>query len=177
MSVVYCIVTPDHRFTYVGATKNLARRLRQHNGELTGGAKYTKRSKSWRVLFYLEGFVDSPDGWCETLSCEWHLKHVSRYRKGTSPVARRERNVTTLLKRDRWVHLKKIVPFQQMGIQWSDCAPQRVSPRTKDKRDDNDDARSNTGSDTRSVQSALSDDVFDDNLVGQKAVPASVASI
>jgi predicted GIY-YIG superfamily endonuclease len=174
MSVVYCLVTPDQRFTYVGATKNLTRRLRQHNGEITGGAKYTKRSKSWRVLFYLEGFADSSEGWRETLSCEWHLKHVSRYRKGTSPVARRERNVTTLLKRQRWAHLKKIVPSQQMGISWSDesadCAPQCASPRAKASGDDDD---------ARSVQSALPADAFT-NTVGDAiddAVPASAASL
>lgn len=174
MSVVYCLVTPDNRFTYVGATKNLTRRLRQHNGEITGGAKYTKRSKSWRVLFYLEGFVDSPEGWRETLSCEWHLKHVSRYRKGTSPVARRERNVATLLKRQRWAHLKKIEPSQQMGISWSDesadCAPQCASPRAKASGDDDD---------ARSVQSALPEDAFT-NTVGDAiddAVPASAASL
>jgi predicted GIY-YIG superfamily endonuclease len=124
MSVVYCLVTPDERYTYVGATKNLARRLRQHNAEIKGGAKYTKRCKSWRVLFYIEGFANSHEGWRETLSCEWHLKHVSRYRRGTSPVARRERNVATLLNRDRWSHLRKVVVQkiatpQQMGVSWS----------------------------------------------------------
>ena len=85
----------------------------------------------------------------------------------------RERNVTTLLKRQRWVHLKKIVPSQQMGIKWSDestdCVPQCTSPRAKDNAADNE--NNDAYSDTRSVQSALHEDTFDDT------VPASAGSL
>ena len=103
-----CYLIANGGYTYVGVSPTPDKRLRQHNGEIKGGAKYTRRSKSWRVLFYLEGFSDSPSGWKETLSCEWHLKHVTKYRRGTSPVARRWRNVRTLLKRPRWSHVRLV---------------------------------------------------------------------
>ena len=35
--------------TYVGCTKNVERRLRQHNGEVSGGGRYTKRFRPWTV--------------------------------------------------------------------------------------------------------------------------------
>ena len=153
MCVVYCLVTPDDRYTYVGATKNLKRRLRQHNGEITGGAKYTRRSKSWRVLFFTEGFK----GWREALSFEWHLKHVTKYRRGSSPVNRRWRNVRTLLKRPRWEHISLIdnekinAPKQNqpsdttttMGASMSNYATDCVSKQNEGlSLDDDDDARS-----------------------------------
>lgn len=43
---VYVIVS-DNTY-YVGSTNNVERRLRQHNGELRGGAKFT-RGRAWKV--------------------------------------------------------------------------------------------------------------------------------
>jgi len=70
-----------------------------------------------------------------------------------------------LLKRQRWAHLKKIVPFQQMGISWSDdyCAPQCASPRGAAKGDKYTGCDSGEDSDARSVQSALPEGEFSDN--------------
>lgn len=34
---------------YVGCTKNVERRVRQHNGELPGGARFTKAYRPWSV--------------------------------------------------------------------------------------------------------------------------------
>ena len=104
-SFVYCIQSGERR-TYVGATKDLRRRLRQHNGEITGGAKSTK-GRSWTYLFHCEGF----ENWRQALSFEWHLKHVRKYRRGQDPVARRWRCVRLLLNRDRWHHVR-LVPAQ-----------------------------------------------------------------
>lgn len=69
--------------TYVGYTVDPARRLRQHNGELSGGARRTSRGRQsaasasarpWELLFVVA--VDAPGamGPHEGLSLEWHLK-------------------------------------------------------------------------------------------------------
>lgn len=42
--------------TYVGATKCLPRRLRQHNGEIGGGARQTSRTGPWVVACTVTGF-------------------------------------------------------------------------------------------------------------------------
>ena len=54
-----CYVITDHprrRLTYTGQTNNFARRIRQHNGEIAGGARYTKRRTAWVPLFHVTGF-------------------------------------------------------------------------------------------------------------------------
>ena len=104
-TVVYCLTTGAQ--TYVGATKNIRRRLRQHNGEIKGGAKYTSRfAGRWRVLFYCTGFTS----WKECLSFEWHLKHVRKYKRGENPEKRRWNNVATMLQRPRWPHIEIVRP-------------------------------------------------------------------
>ena len=58
--VVYCLVDTSERCSYVGFTTNFARRLRQHRGEIKGGAAYTTQlagvhGDAWRPLFVVHG--------------------------------------------------------------------------------------------------------------------------
>ena len=73
--------------SYVGYTIDPFRRIRQHNGELAGGAKRTtriakKNNIAWRFLFIVE--VDHPM-WTsrKAMSLEWHLKG-RKYTRGAS---------------------------------------------------------------------------------------------
>jgi predicted GIY-YIG superfamily endonuclease len=60
------------QLTYVGVTPNLRRRVRQHNGEIVGGAKYTKKGKgTWQVAYVIRGFQTHR----QVLQFEWALKH------------------------------------------------------------------------------------------------------
>jgi putative endonuclease len=45
---VYVLVSTGGR-TYVGIATDVARRLRQHNGELAGGARATRGHRPWAV--------------------------------------------------------------------------------------------------------------------------------
>lgn len=57
--------------TYNGSTNNLRRRLRQHNGEIAGGAKATSGKGPWTYLAVIEGFENHTEALC----CEWKIKH------------------------------------------------------------------------------------------------------
>jgi len=59
--------------TYIGATTDPDRRLRQHNGELSGGARRTKGGV-WTRAMYVGGFPD----WHAALQFEWSWKRHSR---------------------------------------------------------------------------------------------------
>lgn len=57
--------------SYIGMTNNLGKRIKQHNGILSGGAKYTKCFGPWKLIFYISGFVDKS----EAMKFEWRMKH------------------------------------------------------------------------------------------------------
>jgi predicted GIY-YIG superfamily endonuclease len=80
---VYCVATVETPIrTYIGATVDLERRLRQHNGELKGGARRTSaRPGEWYRVCYVRGFTT----WRAALQFEWRWKWFSR-----SPAVRQQ---------------------------------------------------------------------------------------
>jgi predicted GIY-YIG superfamily endonuclease len=94
----YCIINKEKTRTYVGATNKFSRRIRQHNREITGGAKATYGYK-WDSIIFVEGFKNRS----ELLSFEWHFKHKKTVHK--SGITRRLESLNILFKDDRWQHL------------------------------------------------------------------------
>ena len=87
---VYCLATleePTH--TYIGATPDPDRRLRQHNRELSGGAKATEhRAGNWYRVCFVSRFPDKS----KALSFEWHWKHFTKKCKSIrDPLERRKK--------------------------------------------------------------------------------------
>ena len=77
MSYVYLLVSTNGN-TYVGATVDLERRLRQHNKEIKGGAYATGikvcQGEVWTRAAHVSGFPD----WQAALQFEWRWKQLSR---------------------------------------------------------------------------------------------------
>jgi len=73
----YLLFTNGGRNTYIGATFDPDKRLRQHNGELSGGARATS-GKSWTRALVVGGFPD----WPAALQFEWSWKRHGRTRPG-----------------------------------------------------------------------------------------------
>lgn len=83
----YILINKENNSTYVGYTNNPERRLRQHNGHLKGGAKYTTSKLStsehenpWEFLLLISSTNPSFDK-CKALSLEWHIKHETKKQK------------------------------------------------------------------------------------------------
>jgi predicted GIY-YIG superfamily endonuclease len=111
---LYCYIlrnshNPDKNRTYNGFTNNPQKRVRQHNQEITGGAKYTKQygNKSWEMYVLIEGFPDIHNA----LQCEWRIKHPTNQRvrpaKYCTPVGR-IKGLNRVLKLDKWTNQSTI---------------------------------------------------------------------
>jgi structure-specific endonuclease subunit SLX1 len=101
MSYVYLLVSTSGN-TYVGATVDLSRRLRQHNKEIKGGAHATgvkvAQGESWTRVAHVSGFPD----WQAALQFEWRWKHLSRkYPLKMNPLERRMSALKDLLALER----------------------------------------------------------------------------
>jgi structure-specific endonuclease subunit SLX1 len=110
---VYLLLCSDNS-TYVGATVDLDKRLRQHNGEITGGAVMTtskvKKGKNWSRVCYVSGFPD----WRSALQFEWRWKQITRKLSASiPPIERRLKSLRKLLSLDK--PTTKAIPY----IEWT----------------------------------------------------------
>ena len=101
MSFVYLLESTSSK-TYVGATIDVDRRLRQHNKEIKGGAHATgiqvARGETWNRICYVAGFPD----WISALQFEWRWKQLSRkLSMKMHPLERRIRALVQLLAMER----------------------------------------------------------------------------
>ena len=83
--------------TYAGVSPDPVRRLRQHNGEIKGGAKYTTaRAPGWRHICIVSGFHDK----IQALQFEWAVKHYPPRNAGG--IINRIKKLIGVLNKERW---------------------------------------------------------------------------
>jgi putative endonuclease len=92
--VIYILTNTINNKTYIGITNNPIRRLRQHNGELVGGAKYTTNNKGLGA-WYFYGFIKNVNK-SQALSLEKRIKIKSKKLTG-KPIERRIKAINLLL--------------------------------------------------------------------------------
>ena len=84
MCYVYFIESTNGS-TYIGATVNLEKRIRQHNKEIKGGAIATSNKvingEVWSYVCYVENFPN----YNEALKFEWRWKQISRILQKKNP--------------------------------------------------------------------------------------------
>lgn len=96
MFYCYILKNDSEKFknrSYVGSTNKPSRRIRQHNGEITGGAKSTKVCNVWKFCALVTGFPDK----INMLQCEWAIKHQKNHGPGG-----RIKALCKTLKTEKW---------------------------------------------------------------------------
>jgi predicted GIY-YIG superfamily endonuclease len=114
----FCYILFDNNnnyYTYNGYTNNVQRRIRQHNGEIKGGAKYTSKSKwSYFIIIHSEDFT-----YKTALSFEWHVKYPNNKRPRPNifnGIKGRLDGIALVLKNEKFAHLKTIDIFIQSDL-------------------------------------------------------------
>jgi predicted GIY-YIG superfamily endonuclease len=114
MSFVYFIESTKGS-TYIGATVNLDKRIRQHNKEITGGAKLTSnkviKGEIWQYICFVENFPT----YNEALKFEWRWKQISRQIQKKNPkLSPREKRLTALTQLlDLTQSTSKAIPYEK----------------------------------------------------------------
>ena len=90
-------IESSNGYTYIGATVNLDKRIRQHNKEISGGAVATsnmvEKGEIWSYYCYVENFPS----YNEALKFEWRWKQISRAIQKKKPFMKpREKRIEAL---------------------------------------------------------------------------------
>jgi structure-specific endonuclease subunit SLX1 len=75
---VYLLQEVGGSRTYIGATLDVDRRLQQHNGLQSGGAKAT-RGRQWSRICHIKGFPEEK----AALQFEWSWKYTTKKQVGS----------------------------------------------------------------------------------------------
>jgi predicted GIY-YIG superfamily endonuclease len=108
---VYILYNDKDDGTYVGYTNNPAHRIRQHNTEIKGGARFTSakvRTKQckWEYLALIR--FDTPQfNKNVALSFEWQLKFEARIHKGYRSPKGRLDSINVVLNNRKFSHLRE----------------------------------------------------------------------
>ena len=120
----YCLVSSGGA-TYIGATVDVDRRLRQHRGEIVGGARATRAKvaagETWRRHCYVGPFTKH-----DALSFEWHWKHASKKQRGGA-LERRISALNSLLADRTECVIVEDQNFQGLGVLADDPVGNSVS--------------------------------------------------
>jgi len=100
-------------YTYAGVSPYYERRLRQHNGEIKGGAKYTiSKGPGWKHICLVCGFRNK----IEALQFEWAVKHAPPRNKGG--VKSRIKKLYDTFRKDKWTSKSPLSSDVPLELHW-----------------------------------------------------------
>ena len=104
--LVYLLTNSHNNRTYLGITNNPNRRIRQHNGEIKGGARYTHSFKGigrWKYKLQIINLSKS-----EALSIERTVKNKRNQFRGKDGISKKVDMLTSM---SHQYELSQIITF------------------------------------------------------------------
>ena len=99
--------------TYAGVSPDPVKRLRKHNGEIAGGAKYTlSKGPGWTHVCLVHGFPTK----IQALQFEWAVKHVPPRDKGG--LISRLQKLYTVLNKAYWTSKAPLASTMPLQLEW-----------------------------------------------------------
>jgi len=106
-------IIENHGYTYAGVSPYYERRLRQHNGEIKGGAKYTiSKGPGWTHICLVCGFRNK----IEALQFEWAVKHAPPRNKGG--IKCRIKKLYDTFRKERWTSKSPLSQDVPLELHW-----------------------------------------------------------
>jgi len=110
-----CYIIENRGYTYVGVSNNVKKRLRAHNCEIKGGAKYTtSKGNGWKHICVIHGFPTK----IESMQFEWALKHVPPRNAGG--MKNRIKKLQKLVHKENWTSKSPLSETMPLTIEWVD---------------------------------------------------------
>jgi putative endonuclease len=109
--------------TYAGVSPDPVRRLRMHNGEICGGAKYTtSKGPGWVHVCLVRGFPTKQN----SMQFEWAIKHVPP--RNVGGLESRLRKLGVLFRKEQWTSKSPMADSVPLEIEWRGVAVGVVPP-------------------------------------------------
>ena len=114
----YILVNEANTKTYAGYTVNPPRRIRQHNGEISGGARRT-HNDSWNFAIIVESKEFTKN---TALSFEWHLKTHNRKKvfSNIHPLLRRAELLNVAVELEKFKDIQFTIYVNDSTLIWNE---------------------------------------------------------
>jgi len=104
--------------TYAGVSPDPVKRLRKHNGEICGGAKYTKsKGPGWTHVCLVHGFQTK----IQALQFEWAVKHVPP--RDSGGLIARLKKLYVVLNKAHWTSKSPAAATVPLQLEWKITKP------------------------------------------------------
>ena len=108
-------IIKNRNCTYAGVSPTPVKRLRQHNGEIKGGAKYTiSKGSGWKHICLVKGFTDK----IQAMQFEWAVKHVAP--RDAGGIESRIRKLYVVFNKEHWTSKSPMAREVPLEIHWYD---------------------------------------------------------
>ena len=103
----------NNGYTYAGVSPDVHKRLRKHNNEITGGAKYTlSKGPGWKHVCLVHGFRSK----IESMQFEWAVKHEPP--RNVGGITSRIEKLFRVLKKAKWTSKSPDAKDVPLILEW-----------------------------------------------------------